>query len=135
MKKLIEIENVGTIEANQSILTGHFAFNFNGKPMRQLSKKEYEYPSENGKESVNIVLHGNIFKGMSFLLKDKVYKISEPVQWYIFAFALLPFLISLVLGNMPSLAKEMVRAQMQIYTIGQVLKSYTLYLLREKTFL
>ena len=106
MKKLIEIENVGTIEANQSILTGHFAFNFNGKPMRQLSKKEYEYPSENGKESVNIVLQGNIFKGMSFLLKDKVYKISEPVQWYIFAFALLPFLISLVLGNMPSLAKE-----------------------------
>lgn len=106
MKKLIEIENVGTIEANQSAVTGHFAFTLNGKPMRQLSKKEYEYPSENGKESIRITLNGNVFKGVWFALKDKVYKISEPVPWYIFALALLPFIMTMVLSNIPSLAKD-----------------------------
>ena len=106
MKKIIEIENGGIVEVNQNAFTGGFSFNYNGNPMTKLSKKDYVYNGGSEKDNFAITLEGNIFKGMSFTVNYKVYQVTEPVQWYIFALAILPFIITMVLGNMPSLAKS-----------------------------
>ena len=104
MKKIFEIENIGTVEAYQNWLTGRFSFSVNQQALTKTSKNLYE--GGEGEKKISITLQGNVFNGYKFSLNEQQYSITEPIQWYLYILACIPFVMTMVLGNSQDLAKS-----------------------------
>ena len=103
MKKIFDIEEIGRLEINQNWFTGRFKVKINDKPMVKYSKNLYVL--EENDNRVSLYLDGNVFKGFGFTLNHQFYEITKPLPWYIYVLALLPFIFTMVVGNISAVAE------------------------------
>lgn len=104
MKKIINVENLGAVEANQNIVTGRFDFSIDGKKFVRESKKKYVLSE--GEKQIVFDFDGNIFTGFVFSYNGQRYKITNAIPWYVYILTAIPFIMTMVLGNLQTLYDE-----------------------------
>lgn len=106
MKKLIQVENVGNVEVTQSNLTGAFSISIDGKAMTKVNKKQFILKGEGEEKTITAIVSGNSFQGFKLDIGGGIYAITESVPLYVYVLALIPFVVTIVLGNMTVLAQK-----------------------------
>ncbi len=97
MKVLLHDEEIGEILYEESIWTGKKTIYINGKPLEKVNKSTFSMMD--GEEKKLVSVRGNIYQGISLVVKGKSLVVSKKPEWYEIAFSILPFAIVIVWGN------------------------------------
>ena len=104
MKKEYVIENVGTFVVEQNSITGSFSVKKDGVQLIKTSRTSFTYQTEDGTED-RVVISGSAFKGLYVTIDGQVNTFSNPVPWYGYLLSVIPFVMTMILGNMTSLVQ------------------------------
>lgn len=100
-RKFITSEN-DTIRVNYSAFSGKIEIFFNGKIARKISKRVYKVSV--GDDVKNIEVEGNLFSGVYLHYDGRSYQIQGKLPIYVFILGVIPFIMTMVLGNLRALA-------------------------------
>lgn len=103
MKKELIIENLGKVLVKQNAFMGNFKLFINEKPIQKIGKTVFSVGNDNPNR---IYVSGNIIKGYILIFEKSVYKITAPLPWYVYALGIVPFVMTMVLGNIAFLAEQ-----------------------------
>lgn len=105
MKNSIVIDELGKLDVNENIWTGRISVSLDGKELKRLEKRSFEliFPDER-RETLTVA--GNIFSGKSVYVNGKTYTLTSRMPWYGYALSFIPFILTLVLGNIPALVQS-----------------------------
>ena len=102
MKKEIKLEDGEMLSVKQNLWTGTYYITYKNKVAKKLTKNAYIIVDGEEKHVFNI--YGNLFKGISLSFQHKYYLLFEPIPWYAYILGFLPFVMTMVLGNLAFLA-------------------------------
>lgn len=105
MKTIINHEKYGEICYEESNFLGKKSLKINGVPLKQLTKKSFEY-QENG-ESHIFNLKGNSTFGASLEVNGEQFTLIPKTAWYVFTFAIVVSVFLFVWGNSLSLTRAL----------------------------
>lgn len=101
MKIFKEIEGVGTVCYEESVLTGQKSLSLDGVKMNKISKTMFECAKN--KTVLKFFIDGNIFRGINLLFDGTTYELLQKVAWYEYIVAFIGCVFVLVWGNVPAL--------------------------------
>lgn len=113
MTKVYQDETIGKIEFAYNGWTGRFNARINGIQATRVNKRMLRV--ETDAETYIISIYGNTFSGISFVCKQKTFQVTEKAPWYVYVLGFIPFIMTMVLGFLPSLAEA------GIYYVGGAL--------------
>ena len=94
---------IGDVTVNENIWTGRFALSLDGKVLKRQGRKQFVY--NDGTSLHDLTISGNMFTGV-YLKVDGVFRrIYPPTPWYVYVLCAVPFVLSMVLGNIVALAQ------------------------------
>ena len=96
------VEKYGTITYEESFWTGKKTLYLEGKELEKYSKNVFIYKDCGGKE-IEIITKGNVYTGLSLMIDNELIELSPKLKWYEIIFSLLPFILIMIWGNVPSL--------------------------------
>ena len=100
MNQVVKHEKYGEISYEESAWTGRKALSINGVPLNKISKKEFQ--TQDGKTAT---VTGNFLWGANLVIDGETISLTPRIKWYEIALCLLPFILIMVWGNVPSLCR------------------------------
>lgn len=94
---------IGNIEFSYSALTERSKVIINGVQATRINKRTLKVDMP--EETYEIHITGNVFSGIKFSCKEKVFVVTEKAPWYVYVLGIIPFVMTLVLGTIPTLPK------------------------------
>ena len=104
MTKTFKDENIGVIEFAYNAWTGRFNARINGVQASRLDKRTLKVAIE--EKTYIIYTYGNVFTGINFTCEKKTFKVTEKAPWYVYVLGLIPFIMTMVFGNVPYFAQS-----------------------------
>ena len=92
---------IGNIEFSYNSFTGRYNACINGVKATRIEKKVLFVSLP--QNSYKIYIYGNLFSGIQFSVKEKMFVVTEKCPWYVYVLGVIPFVMSMVLGNLPML--------------------------------
>ena len=110
MKKTFDIENIGKVEVIHNFFLGTYQIYLGDKEFKRLSKTSYVLETTGDDlfekpKTITAIISGNFVSGSYLLINNKSYELLKKVPWYSFILSAIPLILSVVLGNMRSLAE------------------------------
>lgn len=96
------VEKYGTITYEESFWTGKKTLYINNEELEKYCKNIYVHKDNDGTE-ITVVIKGNLYTGLSLIINNEKVEISPKLKWYEMIFSLLPFVLIMIWGNVPSL--------------------------------
>ena len=92
---------IGNIEFSYNSFTGRYNACINGVKATRIEKKVLFVSLP--QNSYKIYIYGNLFSGIWFSVKEKMFVVTEKCPWYVYVLGVIPFVMTMVLGNLPML--------------------------------
>lgn len=102
MKTIIDT-NIGKVEVNEGLFTGKFSLTVNNVTAEKTTKRYFKY--NDGENDHTLVILGNHFSGLFLSVDKKYYTICEKLPIYIYILGFIPFVMTMVLGTIPTFAQ------------------------------
>ena len=104
MKKEILLDDGEILSIKQNFWSGTYYFTYKNQTARKISRNTYRI--SDGEEKLVIFVYGNLFKGISISFRHKSYQIFDPAPWYAYVLGSIPFVMTMLLGNLGFLAES-----------------------------
>ncbi len=99
MKKELELQGLGTLVYEESMLTGRKKIFVNGEETNKIDKRSYDY------KGTLLKLEGNFLLGVNVVYREEKYQVVEKTKWYEYILAVLAFIFDVVWGNVSALCQ------------------------------
>lgn len=103
MTKTFNDADIGKIEFAYNAWTGRFNARINGIQATRADKRTLKVVD--GEKVYLIFIYGNVFTGITFVCSKKRFVVTKKAPWYVYVLGLLPFVMTMVLGNIGALAE------------------------------
>lgn len=98
MKVVIQHETYGEIVYEESVWTGKKSISIGGASLRKIDKKTFAMT-----DGVGVTVIGNYLTGVKLRIGTTEIRVTPAVKWYEIVLSLLPIILIIVWGNVPSL--------------------------------
>ena len=110
MKWTFDIEGLGKVEVINNFFLGTYKIYLDDKEFKKLSKTAYELELTGDDvfteaKTICANIYGSFLSGSYLRIEGKTYNLLTKVPWYAYILSAIPLILSVVLGNMRSLAE------------------------------
>ena len=98
MKQTIQHETYGEILYEESFWLGKKSLSIGGVQLEKISKKDFKL-----QDGSFATINGGFLQGATLTLNGETIRLTPKIKWYEIVLCVLPFLLTLIWGNVPAL--------------------------------